>query len=83
MNELLAPRLEVTDMTVIAVMRETEDSILLAADRHHNRGGIRDLHIKLREVPIKNQHIAWSCSSNPDIGIDGFGEWMSTKVRYC
>ncbi len=74
MTERYPPQLGVAPMTIIAFVRESEDTLLLAADRQFTGDGIRDLHVKLRRVT--NQQIAWSSSGNSAIGLGEFGGWL-------
>lgn len=63
-------------MTIVAFMRETPDSLLLAADSQFTSGDIRMSKSKLRQ--ITNQQIVWSSAGNPSIGLDEFGGWLNT-----
>lgn len=74
MNGIFAPQLGVTPLTIVAIMKESEDSLLLAADRQITGDAIRVLRLKLRKVP--NQQIAWSSSGNSSIGLGEFGHWL-------
>ncbi len=63
-------------MTIVALMKESESSLLLAADSQFTSEDIRTIHSKLRQV--SNQPIAWSSAGNPSIGLDEFGRWLET-----
>jgi len=73
-DEKLTPRLGEFPMTIVAIMKESEDSLLLAADSQFTDGAIRSTHSKLRTVP--EQLITWSSAGNPSIGLDEFGGWL-------
>ncbi|MFC2044388.1 hypothetical protein ACFLT8_04265 [Chloroflexota bacterium] len=74
MSERFTPRLGIVLMTIVAFMKESDDSLLLGADSQFTSNGYRDFGIKLREV--KNQYIAWASEGNPHIGLEEFGEWV-------
>lgn len=63
-------------MTIVAVMKESEASLLLAADSQFTAEGTKKSQSKLRQIP--NQQIAWSCAGNPSIGLDEFGDWLTS-----
>ena len=63
-------------VNIVAFMRESEDSLLLAADSQFTNEDIRMTKSKLRRV--SSQQIAWSSAGNPSIGLDDFGVWVNT-----
>lgn len=76
MSERVTPRLGEFPMTIVALMKESEDSLLLAADSQFTDGDIKSTYSKLRKV--SSQLVAWSSAGNPSIGLDEFGEWLKT-----
>ena len=71
----MSPRLQVEyDLTIAIAIRESDTSILLAADGQATGKTIKVPIKKLRQVP--NTHILWAASGNPEIGITEFGEWL-------
>ena len=65
-------------MTIIAAMRESDASILIASDTEGTEeGGIRlNNRRKLRHHP--HAPIAWGCSGNITIGIEDFAPWLES-----
>ena len=64
-------------MTVVIAMKETDGSILIAADGEGTaEGGLKEHLPKLRRVT--DRPLAWAASGNPDIGLREFGNWMTS-----
>ena len=63
-------------MTVVAVLRELNEGILLAADSEATGdAGLKSRMLKVRQ--IKSLPLAWACKGNPAIGLDRFGQWLT------
>jgi hypothetical protein len=63
-------------VTVIAALRESEESVLLAVDSGETEShwGLRSLASKLhRNAPAR---LAWALAGNPEIGEQGLNEWL-------
>ena len=64
-------------MTLIVALKESENSVLLAADSQATGyGGIKTRISKIRSVA--NRPILWACSGNPYIGLSQFGHWIDS-----
>lgn len=76
MNDERITPLREYPVTIVAFIRESEESLLIASDSQFTSGDIRMTASKLRQIP--NEKIMWSCAGNPSIGLDEFGDWINT-----
>ncbi|MFC2006682.1 hypothetical protein ACFLUQ_00750 [Chloroflexota bacterium] len=78
MSERFIPRLRIAPVSIIILAKESDDALLLAADRQFTSDGIKSNSLKLRKVP--GQQIVWSSSGSSSIGLTDFGNWINTQT---